>query len=140
LGFKGFRLGFRPHEVYFFELSIKFYIKSSPKTLKLVYISRESEYGAKNSYGRYPTEFVFWGQKWKITSVRPISSFIQKEKSLTWKYPSKIRRTKFSFGLPWNHGRRTVEWRTFFFRKNRFIFDKKSKFVQKIDKKKFGNH
>jgi hypothetical protein len=39
-------------------LSIKFYIKSSPKTLKLVNISPESEKGAKNSYGSYPTEFV----------------------------------------------------------------------------------
>jgi hypothetical protein len=39
-------------------VSIKFYIKSSPKTLKLVNISRESEKGAKNSYRSYPTEFV----------------------------------------------------------------------------------
>jgi hypothetical protein len=47
----GFRLDFG--------LSIKFYIKSSPKTLKLYNISRGSEKGAKNSYGSYPTEFVF---------------------------------------------------------------------------------
>jgi hypothetical protein len=44
--------------VYFFELSKKFYIKSSPKTLKLVNMSRVTEKGAKNSYGSYPTEFV----------------------------------------------------------------------------------
>jgi hypothetical protein len=43
--------------VYFFELTIKFYIRQSP-TLKLVNNSRESEKGAKNSYGSYPTEFV----------------------------------------------------------------------------------
>jgi hypothetical protein len=46
-------------EVYIFELSIKFYVKSSPKTLKLVNISRGSGKGAKNSYGSYLTEFVF---------------------------------------------------------------------------------
>jgi hypothetical protein len=51
-------LDLRPHKVYFFELCLKFYIKSSPKTLKLVYISRESEKVAKNSYGSYSTEFV----------------------------------------------------------------------------------
>jgi hypothetical protein len=51
-------LHFRPHKVYFFELSIKFNIKSSPKTLKLVNISRESEKGAENSFWSYPTEFV----------------------------------------------------------------------------------
>jgi hypothetical protein len=105
-GPKGFWLDFRPHKVYFFELNIKFYIKSSTKTLKLVNISRESEKGAKNSYGTYPTEFVFWCQKWQITSIRQIPSVFQKEKSLTWKHSSKIRRTKFSFGQPWNHGRR----------------------------------
>jgi hypothetical protein len=42
-----------------FELRIKFYIKSSPKTLKLVNISHESEKRAKNSYDSYPTEVVF---------------------------------------------------------------------------------
>jgi hypothetical protein len=42
-----------------YELTIKFYIKSSPKTLKLVNISLESEKGAKNSNGSYPTEFFF---------------------------------------------------------------------------------
>jgi hypothetical protein len=52
-------LDFRPHKVYFFELCIKFYIKSSPKTLKLVNFSRESEKGATNSYGSYQTEFLF---------------------------------------------------------------------------------
>jgi hypothetical protein len=31
---------------------------ASPKTLKLVNISRESEIGPKNSYDSYPTEFV----------------------------------------------------------------------------------
>jgi hypothetical protein len=58
LGCKGFRLGLRPHKVYFFELNMKFYIKSSSKTLKLVNITRESEKGAKNLHGSYPTEFV----------------------------------------------------------------------------------
>jgi hypothetical protein len=58
LGSHDSRLHFRPHKVNFLELSIKFYIKSSPKTLKLVNISRESEKGAKSSYGSYPTEFV----------------------------------------------------------------------------------
>jgi hypothetical protein len=55
---KVFQLDFIPHKVYFFELRIKFYIKSSPKTLTLVNISRESEKGPKNSYGSYTTEFV----------------------------------------------------------------------------------
>jgi hypothetical protein len=55
----GFQLDFRPHKVYFFELNIKFYIKSSTKTLKLINISSGSEKEAKNSYGSYPTEFVF---------------------------------------------------------------------------------
>jgi hypothetical protein len=59
LGSNGFRLDLRPYKVYFFELSVKFYFKSSPKTLKLLNISRGSEKGAKSSYGRYPTEFVF---------------------------------------------------------------------------------
>jgi hypothetical protein len=45
--------------VYFFELRPKVYIKSSPKILNLVNISRESEKGAKNSYGSYLEEFVF---------------------------------------------------------------------------------
>jgi hypothetical protein len=36
LGSNGFRLDLRPHKVYFFELSVKFYIKSSPIILKLV--------------------------------------------------------------------------------------------------------
>jgi hypothetical protein len=56
LSSNGFRLNSRPHEGYFFELNINFHIKSSPKTLKLVNISRER---AKNLYGSYPTEFVF---------------------------------------------------------------------------------
>jgi hypothetical protein len=34
-------------------------IKSSPKILKLVNISRGNEEAAKTSYGSYPTEFVF---------------------------------------------------------------------------------
>jgi hypothetical protein len=38
------------HKVYLFELiNIKLYIKSSPKTLKLVSISRGSEKEAKNT-------------------------------------------------------------------------------------------
>jgi hypothetical protein len=45
-------------KVYFFELNIKFYIKSSPKTLKLVNFSHGIEKGAKISYGSYPKEFV----------------------------------------------------------------------------------
>jgi hypothetical protein len=69
LGFKGFQLDLIPHKVYFFELSIKFDIKSTPKTLKLVNISRESEKGAKNSYGSYPTEFVPEVQKLGTKSV-----------------------------------------------------------------------
>jgi hypothetical protein len=35
LGSHGFRLDLKPHKIYFFELSTKFYIKSSPKTSKL---------------------------------------------------------------------------------------------------------
>jgi hypothetical protein len=65
LGSKGFQLNFSPHKVYFFELNIKFYIKSRPKTLKLVNISRESEKEAKYSYGSYPTEFLPEVQKSK---------------------------------------------------------------------------
>jgi hypothetical protein len=49
LGSKCFQSDFRPHKIYFFELNIKFYIKSSPKTLKLVNISLESERRAKNA-------------------------------------------------------------------------------------------
>jgi hypothetical protein len=37
---------------------------------------------------------AFWGQKRKLTPVRPIPSVIQKEKSLTWKHLSKSGRTK----------------------------------------------
>jgi hypothetical protein len=88
-------LHFTPNKVYFFELSIEFYIKSSPKTLKLVNFSHGSEKGAKNSYGRYPTEFVQEVKNTKITPVGPIPSVIQKEKFL-----SKIGRTKFSFRQP----------------------------------------
>jgi hypothetical protein len=51
-----------------------------------------------------PDGICFWGQKWRLTSVRPIPSVIRKEKSLTWKHLSKIGRTKFSYGQPWNHG------------------------------------
>jgi hypothetical protein len=69
-------------EVYSFELNIKFNIESSPKTLKLVNIPRESENGAKNSYESYPTEFVF-EVKNENKPVRPIPSMIQKEKFLT---------------------------------------------------------
>jgi hypothetical protein len=65
-------LDFRPHKVYFFELSIKFYIKSSPKTLKLVNFSDGSEKGAKHSYGSYPKEFDPEIKNTKITQVRPI--------------------------------------------------------------------
>jgi hypothetical protein len=86
--------------------NIKFYIKSSPKTFKLVNISRESKKGAKNSYDSYPTEFVFGVKNGKKTPARPIHLVIQKEKTLTWKHLSKIGWTKFSFGLPWNRGRR----------------------------------
>jgi hypothetical protein len=76
-------LHFKPHNVYFFELSINFYIKSSPKILKLVNFSHGSEKGAKNLYGSYPTEFVPEVKNTKITPVRPIPSVIQKEKCLT---------------------------------------------------------
>jgi hypothetical protein len=48
MGSHGFQLDFRLHKVCnIFELNIKFYIKSSPKTLKLDNISREIEKGAK---------------------------------------------------------------------------------------------
>jgi hypothetical protein len=70
----------------------------------------------------------FWGQKWKLTPVRPIPSVIRKEKSLTWKHLSKIGRTIFIWTAM--KSRQTAEWRTFFFRKNLF-------FVQKINKKNF---
>jgi hypothetical protein len=79
LSSSGFRLDFRPHKVYFFELRIKFYIKSSLKTLKLVNFSHGSEKGAKNSYGSYPTEFVSEVKNTKITLVRSIPSVIQKD-------------------------------------------------------------
>jgi hypothetical protein len=72
-----------------------------------------------------PDGICFWGQKWKLTPFRPIPSVIQKQKSLTWKHLSKIVRSKFSFGQPWIHGRRQRDG-FFFFRKNRFFFDKKS--------------
>jgi hypothetical protein len=83
LGSHDLWLHFRPHNVYFFELSIKFYIKSSRKTLKLVNFSYGCEKGAKNSYGSYPTEFVPEVKNTKKTPVRPIPSVIQKEKCLT---------------------------------------------------------
>jgi hypothetical protein len=76
-------LHFRKYKVYFFELSIKFYIKSSPKTLKLVNFPHGSEKGAKNTYVSYPTEYVPEVKNTKITPVRPIPSVIQKEKCLT---------------------------------------------------------
>jgi hypothetical protein len=47
------------------------YIKSSPKTLKLVNFSPGSEKGAKNSCGCYPTELVFEAKNEKITPVKP---------------------------------------------------------------------
>jgi hypothetical protein len=72
-----------PLKYNFFELSIKFYIKSSPKTLKLGNFSHGSEKGAKNSYGSYPTEFVPEVKNIKKTPVRPIPSVIKKEKCLT---------------------------------------------------------
>jgi hypothetical protein len=52
-------LGSKGSKVYFFELSTS----NQAQTLKLVNISRESEKGAKNSYGSYPTEFVLEVQK-----------------------------------------------------------------------------
>jgi hypothetical protein len=72
-------VAFQTPYVYFFEFSINFYIKSSPKILKLVNFSHGSEKGAKNLYGSYPTEV----KNTKITPVRPIPSVIQKEKCLT---------------------------------------------------------
>jgi hypothetical protein len=68
----------------FFELNIKFYIKLSEQTLKLVNISRESEKGVKNSYSSYPTEFVSEVKNENyIIPVRSIPSVIQKKKSTT---------------------------------------------------------
>jgi hypothetical protein len=49
LGSHGFRVDFR---------SIQFFIKSNPKTLKLVNISRDSEKKAKNTCDSYLTENV----------------------------------------------------------------------------------
>jgi hypothetical protein len=43
--------------------------------------SRESEKGAKNSYGSYPTKLVFEVKNEKKTSDTPIPSEIQKKKS-----------------------------------------------------------
>jgi hypothetical protein len=108
LGSHDYLLHFRTHKVYFFELNIKFYIKSSPKTLKLVNFSHGSEKRAKNS------EFVPEVKNTKITRVRPIPSVIQKEKCRTWKDLAKIGQTKFSFGQPWIHGRRQSDALFFF--------------------------
>jgi hypothetical protein len=69
-----FRLHYRPHKVYFFELSIKFYIKSSPKTLKLVNFPHGSEKGAKKE----PDGICSRSQEYKKTPVIPIPSVIQK--------------------------------------------------------------
>jgi hypothetical protein len=117
---------FRSHKVYFFELSIKFYIKSSHKTKKLVFFTCQWKRSEKIVW-ELPDGICFWDHKWKLIPVRPISSVLQKEKSLTWKHFSKFVRTKFSFGQPWNRARRqTAERRKLFFRKSRFLFDKKS--------------
>jgi hypothetical protein len=116
LASKGLRLDFRPHKVYFFEFNIKhqnwqYFIWKWKRSQKFVW--------------ELPDGIFFWGQKWKVTPVKSIPSVIQKEKSLTWKHLSKIGRTKFSFGLPWIHGRRQSDG-FFFFRKNRPNSSRKS--------------
>jgi hypothetical protein len=63
----------------------------------------------------------FWGQNWKLTPVRPILSVIQNELESIFQ---KAGGQNFSFGQPWNHGRRQSDG--FFFRKNQFFFYKKS--------------
>jgi hypothetical protein len=99
-------LDLRPHKVYFFELSIKFYIKSSTKTLKLTWKwKRNQKFIWELHDGIY-----FWGQKWKLRPVRPIPSVFQKEKFPTWKHLSKIGRTKFSFGQPHTKKSKTLKF------------------------------
>jgi hypothetical protein len=83
-----------------------------------------------------PDRICFWGQKWKLTPVRPMHSVIRKEKSLTWKHLSKIGRTKFSYGQPWNHGRRHSDG-NFFFVKFGFSPIKSPNSSRKSIKKKF---
>jgi hypothetical protein len=67
--------GFRLDKVYFFELITNFYIKSSPKTLKLVNISRGSQKGAKILIEATRWNF-FLDQKLNLTPVRPIPAVI----------------------------------------------------------------
>jgi hypothetical protein len=94
LGSKGFRLDVRPHKVYFFELSITFSIKSSPNIKIGKYFTRKWKRSQKFLW-QLPDGICFWGQKSKLTPVRPIPSVIQKDKSLTWKHLSEIGRTNF---------------------------------------------
>jgi hypothetical protein len=62
----------------FIELSIKFLIKSNPKTLKLHNIAREIEKRAKNPYGSYLTEFVFEVKNFGIIFTKTDSFLICK--------------------------------------------------------------
>jgi hypothetical protein len=41
-GSHGFRLDLKPHKIYIFDISTKFYKKSSPKTLNLVNIKKKN--------------------------------------------------------------------------------------------------
>jgi hypothetical protein len=65
LGSHDSQLHFRPHKVYFFELSIKFYIKSSPKTLKLVNFNMER---SQKFFWQLPEGICSRGQKYKKNS------------------------------------------------------------------------
>jgi hypothetical protein len=71
---------------------LKFNYVLSPKPFKLVDISRKSETRAKNSYGSYPTVFVF-----EVKDARLIPSVIQKEFERIFQ---KAGGQNFSFGHP----------------------------------------
>jgi hypothetical protein len=123
LGSHDSRWYFRPHKVYFFELSTKFKIKSSPKTLKLVNTSRESEKGAKNSYGSYPTEFVF--EVKKLTPVIPFPSVIP-EPEVSYLKGSFKKWEEKTFHLNSHEIPADSRATDFFFRTNGYFSDKKS--------------
>jgi hypothetical protein len=110
LGSKGFRLDFRPHKVYFFELSIKFYIKSSPKTSKLVIFHLKAKkepqirMGATRrnlflrSYKNFMTnKFRFWVPKAFDWTLDPIKcTFLISAKNFTSNQAQKHQNWQYS--------------------------------------------
>jgi hypothetical protein len=73
LGSHDSRLHFRPHKVYFFELSIKFYIKSSPKWKR-----------SQKFVWKLPDRICSRSPKINKIDWGPNQSLIQKDKSLSW--------------------------------------------------------